>query len=82
MLKHAKNIEDSDALDFDTFLSVVILTMIPSFPPLKFGQVKVNVPSGARAILSGIGQYSGKDIKSFVFGGFSSRFWMMRKHIN
>ena len=23
-----------------------------------------------------------KDIKSFVFGGFNSRFWMMRKHIN
>lgn len=22
------------------------------------------------------------DIKSFVFGGFSSRFWMLRKHIN
>jgi len=23
-----------------------------------------------------------KDISSFVFGGFSSRFWMLRKHIN
>ena len=23
-----------------------------------------------------------KDIKSFVFGGFSSRFWMLRKHFN
>ena len=23
-----------------------------------------------------------KDIKSFVFGGFTSRFWLMRKHIN
>lgn len=23
-----------------------------------------------------------KDIKSFVYGGFSSRFWMFRKHIN
>ena len=23
-----------------------------------------------------------KDIKSFIYGGLSSRFWMMRKHIN
>jgi len=23
-----------------------------------------------------------KDIQGFVFGGFSSRFWMLRKHIN
>ena len=22
------------------------------------------------------------DIKSFIFGGFASRFWMMRKHVN
>jgi len=22
------------------------------------------------------------DIKSFIYGGFSSRFWMLRKHIN
>jgi hypothetical protein len=22
------------------------------------------------------------DIKGFVFGGFSSRFWLLRKHIN
>lgn len=22
------------------------------------------------------------DIKGFIFGGYSSRFWMMRKHIN
>lgn len=23
-----------------------------------------------------------KDLKSFIYGGISSRFWMMRKHIN
>jgi hypothetical protein len=22
------------------------------------------------------------EVKSFIFGGFSSRFWMMRKHMN
>ena len=28
------------------------------------------------------GSFYIKDIKSFVYGGFGSRFWLMRKHIN
>ena len=28
------------------------------------------------------GSFRIKDIKSFVFGGFTSRFWLLRKHIN
>jgi hypothetical protein len=28
------------------------------------------------------GSFLVKDITSFVYGGFGSRFWMMRKHIN
>jgi hypothetical protein len=28
------------------------------------------------------GSFMIKDIKSFTYGGFSSRFWILRKHIN